>query len=580
VLAWISAIAIVTAIRAQQPTFRAGVTLVPVDVRVVDRSGKPVIDLEAEDFTIVEDGVPQQIRHFSKQAFTQSLDPDRKTAAGSVDDTPAPLNSAAVPAIAPQTSRVFLIVLGRGRLQVPNRGVDAAIHLVRNRLLPQDRVALLAYNRATDFTADHASVERVLERFKKGFEDIEVKLALYYSGLAALYAKPGIPDYLQKNVDAIFDAERSPTSRTVPHVGIDEDRRDVEHRRRVAGTLLGDPAASATDKAEAALEGMGFEAYVATVTHDAVDAANINAGIDYLRHVEGEKHLVYIAFGGLSINPDGLARAASHARVALDIVHTGGIALPPASMTPRIGPRVGPDDSPWYHYLYGGTSAVTAQNAKEMSSETGGTFYANRHRLASDDVDAMDRASRFQYLLGYYSTRTTTDGSYRRIDVRVKRPNVTLLFRRGYYARPPAPAIGRREVLSYTRITRALAYAGEVSDIKVRGRARRVRDPERGVRVDVTIDPSRVSLKPENGRYVGAIEMAIFALDGRQQSVADLWERVELNLSEATYRQFMAGGIPYSGTIATPANVSSVKIVAYDYPADLVGSIVLEPTAR
>jgi len=47
------------------PTFQAQTLLVPVDVRVVDGNGKPVTDLTQADFTILEDGVPQDIRHFA-----------------------------------------------------------------------------------------------------------------------------------------------------------------------------------------------------------------------------------------------------------------------------------------------------------------------------------------------------------------------------------------------------------------------------------------------------------------------------------------------------------------------------------
>jgi hypothetical protein len=49
--------------------FRAGVVLVPVDVRVVDAEGKPVTDLTAADFTIFEDGIQQDIEQFSTRPY-------------------------------------------------------------------------------------------------------------------------------------------------------------------------------------------------------------------------------------------------------------------------------------------------------------------------------------------------------------------------------------------------------------------------------------------------------------------------------------------------------------------------------
>jgi hypothetical protein len=200
--------------------------------------------------------------------------------------------------------------------------------------------------------------------------------------------------------------------------------------------------------------------------------------------------------------------------------------------------------------------------------------------MVADDLTAMDLSARFQYLLGYYPSRATTDGSYMKIEVRTTRPGVTLHFRRGYYARPPQPALGRRELMSYTRISRAFEYAPPIDDIRVRGRATASKDASgaRQVGVDVTIDTSRLAFELVNGRHVGSVEVVVFAIDGRQRQVADLWQRLELNLSDTTYRKFVAAAIPYKATLQVPGTqqVEAVKVVVYDYAADLVGSVVLK----
>jgi Ca-activated chloride channel homolog len=51
-------------LRAQQPTFRAAVDLVHFGVSVVDRQGKPVTGLTAEDFQVVEGGKTQTLKYF------------------------------------------------------------------------------------------------------------------------------------------------------------------------------------------------------------------------------------------------------------------------------------------------------------------------------------------------------------------------------------------------------------------------------------------------------------------------------------------------------------------------------------
>src|SRR5688500_11534000 len=113
-VAVVLALSLVCGLDAQQGqvpgAFRSRITLVPLDVRVVDRDGRPVTDLKQEDFTVLEGGVPQRIGHFS----FDMLRADPAGAGAALELRRAPGLELEAP-----SRRVFLIVLGRGRLQYP-----------------------------------------------------------------------------------------------------------------------------------------------------------------------------------------------------------------------------------------------------------------------------------------------------------------------------------------------------------------------------------------------------------------------------------------------------------------------------
>jgi hypothetical protein len=62
---------------------------------------------------------------------------------------------------------------------VPTEALDGAIDLVRNRLMPQDAVAVMGFHRTTDFTTNHEAVAEILERYKTDHENDRVDINRY-----------------------------------------------------------------------------------------------------------------------------------------------------------------------------------------------------------------------------------------------------------------------------------------------------------------------------------------------------------------------------------------------------------------
>ena len=140
----------------QAPTFRTAVDLVPVDVNVLDRTGRPVPGLDAADFVLTVDGQPRRVVSAQYIASVRDGQPAPATPTHYSSN-----NSAA-------GGRMIMIAVdqanigsGRGRL-----ALESARKFVE-RLSPADRVGVVALPGAgpqVDFTANHALVHAMLGR--------------------------------------------------------------------------------------------------------------------------------------------------------------------------------------------------------------------------------------------------------------------------------------------------------------------------------------------------------------------------------------------------------------------------------
>ena len=152
-------LAMLAASQEPQPpraTFKSAVDLVPVDVSVVDRNGRPVPDLTAQDFTLSVDGKPRQIAsaEFISIAATPEAAPARTVEYSS--------NAGAA------GGRLIMLVvdgesigIGRGK-----SAFEAARRFIGT-LNRADRVALVVLPRVgpqVEFTANHALVQSLLDK--------------------------------------------------------------------------------------------------------------------------------------------------------------------------------------------------------------------------------------------------------------------------------------------------------------------------------------------------------------------------------------------------------------------------------
>ncbi len=566
----------------QQPqqvpgAIRSQITMVPVDVRVLDRNGRPVTDLTQADFIVSENNVRQKIVHFTAQGLVPEATPG----------TEAPALRRIDADVKPQNRRVFLFVMGRGRMNGPVQELEALDEFVRKNLMPQDLVAMLAYNRATDFTRNHGHFAEVIGRYKARHQKIEALLNQYFSGLRAVYGARQIPPHIQKEIDAIFDGDGDLRARQVTGE-IADRKRIADDVKRTADELMRaelnaarPPEAPrlsdiAADETANALD-ISFDEYVEKQTEQLQDLGNLYAGIEYLRRVEGEKHITFVTPRGLllprSESDRSLASLASDARVVLDIIHTGGVVgAPPVriSSAPGAGMRIIASPVPSAAAVFSQTFNI--QSLRRLADLTGGQMTA--FRSGRDAFAKINESTRFQYLLGYYPSDTNWNGAFRNIKVEVTRRDVTVHYRRGYFASADLVPVDRREFLTFTRMSAAGRYTGELKDIQITLDTPTTVDDGTVLEVHGRLDASRVKFASEDGSMVASLDIGIFAGDEKQQVIGETMKRIELILTPEQHATLMKDGAPFNSRITISGVPKFVKVVVYDYAADLVGTAV------
>jgi VWFA-related protein len=564
----------------QRPSFSTATVLVPVVVRVIDnKTGRPVTDLQQEDFTILEDGLPQPLRHFERHAFA----PDAAAPPGT---RPAIRESAL--GMAPQNGRIILLVFGRGRLQEPSRALDALQRFVREQLLPQDQVAVFAYDRASDFTTNHEQVAQFIERFKKDHYqiDMDVRLALE-SSMAAIYGSKALPKTVRQEIDNMFTGAGLFASRELGKGETAASRRAEEEAGRQMGQAqradiqktnqqmyadavkaLGADGAgpapggswSTIDEVQAPLfSSLGLDNFMEITARSLQDLGNCYAAIEYLRHLEGDKHLVFVTERGMNLprleDDMDLTRAANDARVAIDTFQVGGLE--------------GQAGGVWTDQ----SQQTFAFKALRMIAEqTGGVSSISENGMTA--VNRINEVSRSEYLLGFYPSSASLNGQYRKIEVRTRRSNVTLLYRRGYYARTEIGSYNRRDFVTRDRMLAAANFRRELTDIKLKLDASQKHNAAgvNEVSVRLSIDPSRLFLSLVDGRKVGSIDILAVCSNEKDQPIGQFYQRASIDLSDEAMEKVSRSGLPYNVTFQASPATRKVRVVVYDYRADLVGS--------
>jgi VWFA-related protein len=371
--------------QAPQPTprFRTGVDLVVLDVSVLDSDRRPVRGLTPDEFTVLEDGRPQSIKTFT------AIDlPDV------VEDVPVAWMREVLPDVSRNDTlsnrRIVTLVLDDATPmpaeEVPR--MKAMARRVIERLGPDDLAAVVfAFNKRAgqEFTTDRARLLAAVNKFNGGID--------------------------RQPVDGPFNPD--PLQQTVVSVPFDQfNPKALQLYSSVVGTLrvVAEYLADLPERRKALVfASVGLP----------LDVEQAQPRLASLENVSGDgSGIAQALFKDLQKTFD----AAQRANVNIYGLDPGGLRAPAG----RYDALAGTGE------LAGSPGKLNRDFLYALSANTGGFTLAEGNQVDAG-ITQIFRENGSYYLLGYQPPNLRAEGKFRRVEVRVNRPGVTVRARNGYY---------------------------------------------------------------------------------------------------------------------------------------------------
>jgi VWFA-related protein len=426
-------------LQAQEaPEFRTGAEVVVLDVVVRDDRGNTVRDLRPEEVRVYEDGVEQELVSFHLRAAGRPSAPPAPGDVDADDAVPADSSPRGQPAVGPVPSdedarHVNLVTLVFDQLGADGRRIAREAGLALAGITDRDDLLVSVFkireslSLVQQFTADRRLVQEAV---------VEATGAVN-------------TQYSDATEDLVEAVERD---------------RQAQERLDELGAGNSDAGASAAQLGQqAAITRMAVDALRLTQTLQREQQGNASlysllALSRQQQRLAGRKTILYFS-EGLQVPPSleyVLRQAiseANQANVSIYTIDARGLTVDPrmdATRETLRQSRVALERQA----SRGGFGSVskeevlaldTAENALRMDVQgaltdlahgTGGTLIADTNRVGP----AIERAvgdMRGYYELVYAPTNAAYDGTFRKVEVQVSRPDTRVQSRSGYFALPP-----------------------------------------------------------------------------------------------------------------------------------------------
>ena len=499
--------------------FRAETELVLVNVTVRDKNGKFVANLKPEDFQIKEDGKPQKVVSFDIEN-TDAI-PSMDVAQAHPFASAPTANSAAASQSAANDQfkdrRLIVLFFDLSGMEPDeiDHSATAAENYVDKQMAPADLVSIVSLGSSLqvnqDFTADKASLKKVLQSFNAG-------------------AGQGFEEGSTGTTEGTPDTGGSFTADDTEYNIFNTDRR-LEALRSVAERLAHVQQKKSLIYFSSGVDRTGIEneSELRAATNAAIRA---NLAF-YTLDIRGLQALVA---GGEAQNASMRGTSPYSGQSTLNALNS---------------------------------NFTTQETLVTLAADTGGRAFLDSNDFGKVFKGVQDDTSTY-YLLGYHSTNPARDGRYRRITVSLNRSDVKLDYRRGYYA--PADYRHSTQEDRERQLEEQLNSELPATDLPLYLAAGYFRIGENRffVPISLAVPGSQIPFSSSKDQDKATLDVIGTALDSNKHELGNMRDTVKLavNTSAAVRRK----NVQYDSGFVLPAGKYHLKFVVRENQTGRMGS--------
>jgi VWFA-related protein len=564
------------------PVFHARAQLVVMDVSVTDRQGMPLKSLKASDFTLLEDGKPQQVRVFEAHG------------------TPVGREEKSVEAALP--ARTF-----------SNRPAAAAA---------DPSLSILLFDLLNTPPQDQAYARAQMLQFLKAMPRGK-HLALFVLGthLQMVQGFTDDPEALVKTAEKVV-REASPLLTTEAQQQQDQGFTEEIGRHAQPSMPSGVPAAAAAAARAAQADAQGAIGFVAQRTATSASMEGIRTDqratltLDALGAIArtvsaypGRKNLVWLSSSfQIRLRPSNntllsvssrtsqaaspvsdLSTTSSYQEVIRSVttmMATARIAVYPIDVrgvrTSGVDIGVGADQSrsavdPGNNDAYNKTlSAQSDSRFGERSSmldladQTGGRVFAGND-VRGAIARSLDEGSNY-YTLAYTPEKNNNDHGFRRVEIKVSRESVKLAYRPGYY--PTGTEDSLKQSGAHALAAAMQPGLPESTMLLVTARVLPPDATNKALRIDYSIDFSGLDFTDTpDSRKRALLDCMAVALDRRGQVAGQVANTMDAALPPNEYMAFQRTGLPLHQELVLPPGTYDLRLGVLDRASQKIGTV-------